>query len=484
MANFLHNKSRSLTGSNMSRGQAVKHAFRTVPARFAITVFTLLIGIFTVILTLPFANVKGEFTPLVDAFFTAVSAMCVAGLSTVDNAAHWSIYGDAVILLAAQIGGIGVLSLAAILGLTVSSKLGLKHRLLAKSDAGAPQNDAGADTYASRGTGLGDIRGVLFAIIISTLSIEGLLLLLFLPQMLLAGYDFPHALWYSLYVAITSFTNTGFLPMHDGLTRFIGNPFMLNTMALGVFLGSIGFPVIFALWRWFRLAGWRTHARIGLHAKLTLVTTLILIVAGWAAIALLEYNNQRTFGSQGFWDTALHSFYTSVMTRSGGFSVVDPAQMQHSTHLLIDMLMFVGGGSASTAGGIKVTTLAVLFLAAWAEARGYSDVQTFGRRIPSETLRVAVSVVIWGATAVSLSSIIIAHLTGAELGRVVFEVISGFTSCGLSTGLSAELDDVSKIVLAVTIWAGRVGTVTLATAIAATKRNQLFRFPEERPIVG
>lgn len=486
MARFFVSGSRpNAAGTNLSRGQAVRHAFRTAPARFAIVVFTLLIGVWTFILSLPISAANGEPTSPVDAFFTAVSAICVTGLTVVDGATHWSLFGDIVILLGAQIGGIGVLSLAAILGLTVTRKLGLKQKLLAKTDGGAVQHDHNADSHASRGTSLGDMRGLLFAIIISTLLIEAALMLLFLPQMLFAGYDLLHSLWYSGYLAITTFTNTGFVPLHDGLAPFAGNPFMLGTMALGVFLGSIGFPVIFALWRYLRTTRLRSARRsIGLHAKLTLTTSLILIICGWIAIATLEAGNLKTFGEQGFFETALHTFYTSVMTRSGGFSVVDPHEMYGSTHLVLDMLMFVGGGSASTAGGIKVTTLAVLFLAAWAEARGYSDVQAFGRRIPAETLRVAVSVVIWGATVVTLSTVTITHLSQAPIDRVLFEVISGFATCGLSTGLSAELNDVSKIVLALTIWAGRVGTVTLASAIAATNRSHMFRFPEERPIVG
>lgn len=459
-------------------------AFRTLPARFAIIVFTLIIAVWTLLLTLPISSNSGEFTPLVDAFFTAVSAICVTGLTVVDTATHWSLFGDIVILLGAQIGAIGVLSLAAILGLTVTGKLGLRTRLLAQSDAGTVSHEFKNDAQASRGTALGDIRGLLGAIIVSTLAVEAALMLLLLPNMLSAGYDLPHALWYSGYLAITSFTNTGFVPMQTGLAEFSGNGFVLGTMAFGVFLGSLGFPVLFALWRYVRARGWKTHARIGLHAKLTIITSLILVAAGWVLIALLETTNPRTFGQQNFWETALHSFYTSIMTRSGGFSIVPPAQMHESTHLVLDMLMFVGGGSASTAGGIKVTTLAVLFLATWSEARGWRDIQVFGRQIPTGTLRVAVSVVLWGATIVSISTIAITYISGEPLGRVLFEVISGFATCGLSTDLSAELPDAAKIILAITIWAGRVGTVTLASAVALSSRNRMFRYPEERPLVG
>jgi trk system potassium uptake protein TrkH len=174
----------------------------------------------------------------------------------------------------------------------------------------------------------------------------------------------------------------------------------------------------------------------------------------------------------------------SLMTRSGGFANVDVNEMNGSTLLVMDMLMFVGGGSASTAGGIKVTTLAVLFLAAFAEAKGYNDVQVMERRIPVDVLRLAVSVVLWGATIVAASSIAILHITGEPLDRVLFDVISAFATCGLSTGLTTELPDAGKYILAATMWAGRVGTVTLAASLAAAQRRQLFMRAEERPIVG
>lgn len=471
--------------ANMRRQQAshLRRAMNSVPARFAILVFTLLIFVWMTLLALPISSADGTPTPMIDALFTAVSAICVTGLSTLDMATHWSVFGDVVIVLGMQIGAIGVLSLASILGLTVSRRLGLKQRLLAAGDSN-PMQAAKATGGDSDAVKLGDMRGLLGMIAGSTIVLELALTVLMLPRLLVEGYSFWKALGYSLYLASASFTNTGFVPLENGLDAFFGGPYMLGIMSIGVFLGSIGFPVLYALWRYVLGGGWKAHKRLGLHAKLTLTTTIILLIAGWIAIAGLEWDNPNTLGSQGFWDTVLHAGYTSMMTRSGGFAIIDPADMQGSTHLVLDMLMFVGGGSASTAGGVKVTTLAVLFLAAYSEARGYSDIQAFGRRIPFELMRVAVSVVIWGATIVATATIILTHLTGEPLDRVLFEVISGFATCGLSTGLTEELPTAGKIVLAATVWAGRVGTVTLAAAVAASSRSRLFRYPEERPIVG
>jgi len=248
---------------------------------------------------------------------------------------------------------------------------------------------------------------------------------------------------------------------------------------IGVFLGSLGFPVIFALAR-----SWRTPHRWSVHVKLTLTTTTILFIAGAAMFLLLEYNNPRTYGQLDAGPTIFQSFFMSMMTRSGGFSTIDMHELNGSSMLVSDMLMFIGGGSASTAGGIKVTTLAVLFLAAFAEARGAQSMEAFGRRIPRDMLRLAVSVVLWGATIVAVASIALLQITKQPFDYVLFDVISAFATCGLSTGLTAELPPEGAYVMAATMFMGRVGTVTLAAALAASQRRQLFKRPEERPIVG
>ncbi|MBN9186363.1 MAG: TrkH family potassium uptake protein, partial [Microbacterium sp.] len=264
-----------------------------------------------------------------------------------------------------------------------------------------------------------------------------------------------------------------------GLDAFQHDYFFLTVMMAGVFLGSIGFPVIYTL------ARHRWHVRHwSLHAKLTIITTVLLFFAGAAVFLLLEFDNPKTFGDRDAWDTVFQSFFLSAMTRSGGFSVVDVGSLHESSLVVGSMLMFVGGGSASTAGGIKVTTLAVLALAVWSEAKGRPSVQAFGRRIPSDVQRVALSVVAWGATIVALSTIIITRMTKAPLGDVLFDVISGFATTGLSTGLTEQLPDPAKYVMALTMFMGRVGTVTLAAAVAASSRSQLYSLPVERPIVG
>jgi trk system potassium uptake protein TrkH len=456
----------------------VADAAQRSPARFAIVVFTSLIAIVTVLLTLPVAAESGTSTPVADSLFTAVSVICVTGLSTVDMATHWSPFGHLVIYLGVQIGGIGVLTLASILGLVVTRRLGLRSRLMAASDTNPLRAHAGPvpERQAVR---LSDVGGLLRTVALSAMAIEGVIGTLLVTRLVADGFAFRDAFFDGFYYSAMAFTNTGFTPNAAGLTPLTDDYVALTLIMIAVILGSIGFPVIFAI-----LRDPRHPRRWSLHTKLTLVTSGILLALGTVLYLVLEYDNPRTFGRDDAGATVFQSLFLSAMTRSGGFSTIDIAHLHDSSLLVSDMLMFIGGGSASTAGGIKVTTLAVLFLAAVAEARGRTSMEAFGRRIPSDVLRLAVSVALWGATIVAVATIVVQQITRDSLSHVLFEVISAFATCGLSTGLTQHLPDAAKYVLTVTMWMGRVGTVTLAVALAQSQSRQLFTRPEERPIVG
>ncbi len=448
------------------------------PARFAVIIFSTLILLFTGLFSTPAASADGQSLKLADAFFTAMSTICVTGLTTVNMDTQWSPLGHTLVFLGVQIGAMGVLTLASILGLVISKRLGLRAKLIAAGDSN-PLRVHGGPVNEGQTVRLGEVGQLLVTVALSTLIIEATLAVLLYPLMVIAGVDPLTALWEAPYYAAMAFTNTGFTPNAGGLTPFADDYLFLSVLMVGVFLGSIGFPVIFALAKHV----WHVR-RWSLHAKLTVITTVVLFLAGAAVFLVLEYNNPKTFGSMDAWDTTFQAFFLSAMTRSGGFAVIDISELNGSSMLVGSMLMFVGGGSASTAGGIKVTTLAVLALAVWSEARGRQTVEAFGRRIPSDVQRVAISVVAWGATIVALSTIIILQITKAPLQHVLFDVISGFATVGLSTGLTEDLPDSGVYVLALTMFMGRVGTVTLAAAVAATARTQLYSLPVERPIVG
>lgn len=459
-------------------GRFLRHMITSSPSRFAIVIFATLILVFTTLLSLPIASASGTVTPLSDALFTAVSTICVTGLVTVDMATHWSPFGNVVIFVGVNIGGMGVLTLASLMGMVVSRKLGLRAKLLAAGDTN-PLRAHGGVVNESQTVRLGEVGQLLRTVALSTLVIEGVVALLLYPGLVMAKIDPLVALWEAPYYAAMSFTNTGFSPNPGGVGVFADDYFVLTVLMISVFLGSIGFPVIYTLAKHV----WHVK-KWSLHTKLTLITTSLLILLGAIVFLVLEYENPRTFGSMDAGDTTFQAFFLSVMTRSGGFSVVDIGGLNGSSLVAGSMLMFVGGGSASTAGGIKVTTLAVLAIAVWSEAKGRQSVEAFGRRIPSDVQRVALSVVAWGATIVALSTITIAQITKADISHVLFDVISAFGTVGLSTGLTESLPDSATYVMAATIFMGRIGTVTLAAAVAATSRTQYYSLPVERPIVG
>lgn len=455
-------------GSTSWVRRRVNDVARSSPARLAIVVFSLVVLLFSALLSLPAATASGQRAPYADALFTAVSAVCVTGLVTVDTATYWSGLGHVLILVAIKVGGLGILTLACLLGLAVAHRLGLRQRLIAASE--------------TKALGLGEVASLLRAIVVVSTSVELVIAALLFPSFVAYGDGVGSALWHSVFYGISAFNNAGFVVHDGGLARWTADPFVLGPIALGVFVGSLGFPVVLAIARdWSRRGRFR---RWGLHAQLTLTTTLVVLAVSVALMALLEWTNPATFGQQPVGTRALNVLFSSVMPRSGGFNTVDIGAMRESTWLLHDVLMFIGGGSASTAGGIKVTTLAVLVLAGVAEARGDRDVEAFGRRIPPASLRLAVTVLLAGSGIVVVGTLALLAITGQPLGVVVFEVISAFATCGLSTGLTPDLPDGGKYVVAALMFTGRTGTITLAAALALRERQRVVRLPEERPVVG
>ncbi|WP_461184258.1 TrkH family potassium uptake protein [Xylanimonas ulmi] len=445
------------------------HAARHSPARLALTVFLGVCALFTVLLMAPWATASGRSVAFVDALFTAISAVCVTGLTVVDTSTYWSAWGLVVILLAIKVGGFGVMTLASILGLAVSRRIGLTQRLLTASE--------------TRTDRLGEVGSLVRVVIVTSTSLELAVAALLFPRFLALGESLGTSAWHALFYGISAFNNAGFVPTPHGLAPHVGDWLLDLPIILGVFVGALGFPVILNILST-RRKGQRTWTRWSLHTKLTIVTSAWLVLAGWVLLAGLEWNNPDTFGPLPVGQKLIASLFAGTMPRSGGFSTVDVGSMHEGTWLVTDALMFVGGGSASTGGGIKVTTLAVMLLAILAEARGDKDIEAYGRRIPRDTLRVAIAVVFMSATTVLLGSLALLEISGESLDVVLFEVISAFATCGLSTGLTADLPDAGKYVLCALMFVGRTGSMTFAAALALRDRRRIVRFPEERPIIG
>ena len=327
--------------------------------------------------------------------------------------------------------------------------------------------------------GLGEVRSLITTIVVSSALVELVIALVLAPRLIAHHGSFGDGLWHAVFYAVSAFNNAGFVLDPGGLAPVADDPVVFWALICAVFLGSLGFPVLLVLWKhqW-HLGRWN------LHTRLTVEVSVLLMLVGALGFAALEWSNGATLGGDGVADKLQQSVFASVMMRSGGFAVIDPVDTRASTMLITDALMFVGGGSVSTAGGVKVTTLAVIFLAFLAEARGREDTTAHGRALPTSSIRVAVSVAGMGLTLVSVSALTLMILTGEDLGRPLFESISAFATCGLSSGLSAELEPAGVYVLSGLMFAGRVGIITFATALTMRAQRTRYRLPVERPIIG
>ena len=436
------------------------------PAQLVVIAFAAAISLGTVLLLVPTSTADGTSPGLVTALFTATSAVCVTGLVTVDTATYWSGYGQGVILALIQLGGFGIMTLASLAVIFVSHKLGLKTRLLARAETGALD--------------LGDVRTVLLGVAKFTLLFEVIATLL-LAVRFLAHYDesLPRAVWLGAFHAISAFNNAGFALFSDNLVGFLDDPWILVLVSVAVIAGGLGFPVMMELRR--ERMRWR---RWSLHTKLTVGMTVVLLTVGTIVITTLEWSNPDTFGELNTPDTISAGFFSSAMPRTAGFNAIDYAEVTESTQLVTTLLMFIGGGAAGTAGGIKVSTAAVLLLMVWAELRGDPDVSRFGRRVPAVAQRQALSVVLIGLAALFTGNLLLIGLSQFGIAQTLFESTSAFGTVGLSTGITGLLPEPAQLVLVALMFLGRVGPLTLGTALVLRERGRLFRYPEERPIIG
>ena len=436
------------------------------PAQFVVTAFAVAILFGTMLLLLPFASVHEGPTPFLTALFTATSAVCVTGLTVVDTGTYWSGFGQGTILFLIQIGGFGIMTLASLLALLVSRRIGLKSRLLAQSE--------------TKALGLGDVKRVLLGVLAFSVLFESVTAV-FIGVRLFVSYDYPvlDAVYHGIFHAVSAFNNAGFALYPDSLERFVSDTWVSLSVCAAVILGGLGFPVLMEIKN-----RPRQPSRWTMHTKITLGMTAILLAVGTFAFLWFEWTNPETLGSFTAKGKLLPVFFQSVVSRTAGFNTLDFSEMHETTWLVTVILMFIGGGSASTAGGIKVTTFALLGFVIWAEARGEPNVSVLGRRLAPTVQRQAISVALLAIGAVVASTIAMMAYGGFTMSRTLFETVSAFATTGLSTGLTAELSKVSQSVLIFLMFVGRLGPITVGAALALRHRERRYRLPEERPIIG
>jgi trk system potassium uptake protein len=436
------------------------------PARLVPLGFAAAISLGTLLLMLPLARAGEGSAPFLVALFTATSATTVTGLAVVDTAAYWSGFGRAVILALIQLGGLGIMSTATLLALFVSGRLALSARLAAQAEMPA--------------AGPGEVGRLLKLVLTVTLAVEAAIALALALRLRLGeGMGWADSLWHGLFHSVSAFNNAGFSTWPDSLVSRASDPWLLGPIAFAVLAGGIGAPVLADLWR-HRLR----QARWSLHTRLTLLGTAGLLALGTLGTAAFEWANPGTLGALGAGERLLNAAFHSVMTRTAGFNALDIGQMQDQTLALTSALMLVGGGSAGTAGGIKVTTFLLLGLVAWSVIRGQADTVAFGRRIPVTLQLEALTVVLLALGLVACGIVAMLALTGLPLRDASFEVISAFSTVGLSTGITPHLPPAAQTLLVALMFTGRVGILTIATALALRGRKTPYRYPEERPLIG
>lgn len=420
----------------------------------------------SLLLMLPVASTAdGGASPLT-ALFTATSAVCVTGLAVVDTPTYWSGFGQLVIAVLIQVGGFGIMTLSSLVVVVLSRRLGLRHRLLAAAESNV--------------LALGDVRQLALRVAAFSATVELAVATVLTLRYWWAYDESPgRALALGTFHAVSAFNNAGFALFSDNLAGFAGDPLLLLVITAAVVVGGLGYPV------WVEIARRPSRPdRWSLHAKLTLTATLALLVAGWVLFAWFEWTNSATLAGMSAGDSVVNSLFHSAMTRTAGFNSVDMAQMREPSRLLTEVLMFIGGGSASTAGGIKVSTFALLGWVMWAEARGDPDVTVFRRRIPQAAQRHALSVALLAIGVVVVATMVLLALNPLPRSDLLFETVSALGTVGLSTGATSLLTPGSKVLVVALMLIGRVGPVTLFAALVLRERGRRYRHPEERPIIG
>jgi trk system potassium uptake protein len=436
------------------------------PAIVLLVGFTLLIAIGTALLALPFATADGSTAGILTALFTATSAVCVTGLVVVDTATYWSPFGQGVILVLVQVGGFGFMTGSTfLLFLLAGRRTALRDRLLAQATTDTPN--------------LGGVTGLIRRVAAFTLIVEAVGAVVLAILFLARGEELLHAMISGVFHSISAFNNAGFDLMGDfrSLTGYADDAPVLIAIALLFILGAIGFAIVGDI------ASKRTWARLALETKVVLLTSAALLVGGAVLIGVFEWSNPLTLGALAPADRVVNAIFTSA-TRTAGFNSIPTEHMLEISLVILIPLMFIGGASGSTAGGIKVNTFSLLLIAILSTARGYPSAMAFGRRIPHIVVYRAIAVALLSIAAVFVVGIGLELTAGGELIDRAFEAVSALGTVGLSTGLTREMSEQARLLIVAAMFIGRLGPLTLVIALTARARPVTSRPAIETMRIG
>ncbi|MGA8944309.1 MAG: TrkH family potassium uptake protein [Thermoactinomyces sp.] len=441
---------------------------RLKPEQVLVIAFIIMIMIGAVLLSLPVATESGQPLSFLDALFMSTSAVCVTGLVVVDTATTFSTFGEMVIILLVQTGGLGIVTITTFITLMLGKKIGVKERLILRK---------AFNKFDMQGVVNLVLKVIWITLIIETLGFV-CLSLIFVPD-----WGWKTGLYFAFFHSISAYNNGGFdlfghVEKFGSLTQYLHDPWINLIISSLVLLGSIGFIVIL------ELINYPKRRRLSLHAKVVLVMTGLLTAFGTLVILLIEWKNPATLGALSLGEKLMVSFFHAVTPRSGGFTLVPIDQMHPVTQFFTTLLMFVGAAPNSTGGGIKVTTFAIILLAVWSMARGHRDVVAYQRRIPVDQVYKALTILVAFLALVIVLTIILMITEHTDILTAMFEAVSSFGTVGLSMGLTPHLGTIGKITVITAMFAGRLGPITLAVAIARNINPPAFKYPEERLLIG
>ena len=441
------------------------------PSAVLVSGFAIVIAIGAVLLALPVSSAAGTWTPPIDALFASTSAVCVTGLTLVDTGAYWSPFGQFVLLALMQVGGFGFMTGSTLLLLLlVGRRTALRDRILAQASSGIPE--------------LGSVTSVIRRVAIFTLIAEIAGTIVLTIAFAVGGHaaDPIQAVWWGIFHAISAFNNGG-LDLFGGyrsLADFVGDPLVLSTFGVLILLGSLGFAIvgdIVAKRRWRRLA---------LETRVVVLTTLAILAIGTASLAVFEWSNPATLGAMPETARPFNALFETTTLRTAGFSTLPTAELRDPTLFIVMAMMFIGGASGSTAGGIKVNTFSVLLIAIVSTVRGRPSAEALGRRIPHEIVYRALSVALLSIAFIFVVALCLELTTPAGIPfiAIVFESISAIGTVGASTGLTPDLPPPARALLIPAMFAGRLGPLTLVLALAARARPVSYRPAVETMRIG
>lgn len=445
-------------------------AFKIKQTQAIVIGFAVIIIMGSILLNLPISSRNGQSIGYIDALFTATSAVCVTGLVVVDTYTHWTTFGQIIIILLIQIGGLGFMALATLFSLALGRKISFKERLLiAESlNQNSPQ---------------GMVK-LIKDMLLGTLIFEGLGAVI-LSIRFAGQFGIKKGIYGGIFHSISAFCNAGFDLMGEygqfsSLTSYVEDPVVNITVMSLIIIGGLGFAVWEDIYKTRNLYGLR------LHTKLVLLVTAILLVSGFIFFLTMEYSNTKTLQPLSFKGKILASMFQSVSPRTAGFNTISLPDLTNSSKLITIILMFIGGSPGSTAGGIKTATAGVLFFTVASVLRGNNDVNMFRKRLEIEVILKSLAIFVLSLTIVLSTTAILSIFEEATLTEYLFESTSAFGTVGLSLGITPVLGSVSKAALIITMFMGRIGVLTMGMAITMRmqKSEVKLKYPEAKVMVG